>query len=64
MAQFGAVTSAPIPPDSKIQVIRAWLAARPLEAQRLLAEAGLGYREAGEIIAALSRSNVDRKWRL
>lgn len=63
MRQFGAVNAAPICPDSKISVIRAWLAQRPLEAQRILADAGLGYREAGEIIAALSKSNVERQWR-
>lgn len=63
MSQFGAIVSAPIPPDVKILVRQAWLSQRPLEAQRLLADAGLGYREAGEIIAALSKSNVERKWK-
>lgn len=63
MRQFGAVNSAPISPDSKIAAIRAWLAHRPLETQRVLADAGLGYREAGEIIATLSKSNVERNWR-
>lgn len=63
MSQFRVITSAPVDAVTQTRVRHAWLTGRILEAQRLLADAGLPYTEVGEIITELAKSNVERKWR-
>lgn len=63
MAQFGAVTSAPIGAESTVRVLEAWLTRRPLEAHRLMVAAGMSGVEAGAVITALGRGTDRREWR-
>lgn len=54
MGQFAEIATSGVTPDTATEVIRQWLAHRPLECQRLMTEE-IGSQEATRVVASLTK---------